>query len=217
VEWRLLKGVPAEDVRLLLSVARLRRFARGEVVFHREDPADSLHLIVAGRFSVRVMTPLAETVTIAIRGPGENFGEMALVGEGARRAATVAALEPAETYAVYHEDFHRLRRTHPGIDQILIAFLAGEVRMLNERLLEALYLPVERRVLRRLASLTNTYRHDGEEIEVRLTQEELAEFAGTARETVNRILRDEQERGTIELRRGRIVICDLEALRKRAR
>ncbi len=54
-------------MRELLKIARRRRFGRNEVVFHRDDPGDSLHLIVKGRFAVRVMTPLAETATIAVR------------------------------------------------------------------------------------------------------------------------------------------------------
>ena len=145
VEWKLLAGIPAEDVRQLLEIARRRRFPRGEVVFHRDDPGDSLHLINKGRFAVRVMTPLGETATIAVRGPGESFGEMALVGEGGRRSATVAALEDSETFSVYEHDFHALRRQHPEIDHLVVAFLADEVRMLNERLLEALYVPGQRR------------------------------------------------------------------------
>src|SRR5262252_8579239 len=115
MEWSLLDGLPAEDVRQLLQVARRRRFARNEVVFHRDDPGDSLHLIVKGRFAIRIMTPVGDTVTIAVRRPGESFGEMALVGSGARRSATVTALEPAETLAVYKDDFERLRRQHPSV------------------------------------------------------------------------------------------------------
>src|SRR5260221_4818487 len=109
VEWRLLSGVPEEEVRRLIQVARRRRFSRGEVVFHRDDPADSMHLVVKGRFAIRVMTPLGEPATIAVRGPGDSFGEMALVG-GGRRSATVEALEEAETVSVYEGDFNRLRR-----------------------------------------------------------------------------------------------------------
>lgn len=109
VEWRLLEGVPAEEIRLLLSSARRRRFDRNEVVFHRHDPADSMHLVTKGRFAVRTMTLLGDTVTIAVRGPGDSFGEMAVIQEGATRAATVAALEEAETFSVFHTDFERLR------------------------------------------------------------------------------------------------------------
>ena len=208
-------GVPEEEVRRLLSVARRRRFSRGEVVFHRDDPADSLHLVQKGRFAVKVMTPLGDTATLAVRGPGDSFGEMALVSEDARRAATVAALEEAETYAVYQAEFHRLRKEHPQVNQVLIAFLAGEVRRQNELLLEALYVPVERRLRRRLVELVSSYESGGGEIP--LTQEQLAELAGTSRATVNKVLREEQERGTVELRRGRTIVLDSDALARRSR
>src|SRR5690349_12400054 len=69
VDWPRLAGIPAEQVRELRQVARRRRFARNEVVFHRDDPADSLHLINNGRFAIRVMTPLGDVATMAIRGP----------------------------------------------------------------------------------------------------------------------------------------------------
>ena len=215
MRWRLISGVPEEDVRRLLSVARRRTFGRGEVVFHREDPADSLHLVQNGRFTIRIMTPLGETATIAVRGPGDSFGEMALVSDDARRAATVTALEQAETFAVYQADFHRLRREHPEVNQVLIAFLAAELRRQNELLLEALYVPVERRVLRRLAELAASYENRGGEIP--LTQEQLAELAGTSRATVNKVLREEQGRGTVELRRGRTLVLRPEELARRAR
>lgn len=217
MEWRLLADVPAADVRELLQVARRRTFSRGEVVFHRDDPGDSLHLIVKGRFAIRVMTPLGDTATIAVRGPGESFGELALVSEEARRAATVAALQEAETRAIYRTDFERLRRQHASINQVLITFLASEVRMLNERLLEALYLPAEHRVLRRLVELVELYPPSDQEAVVPLTQDELAELAGTSRATVNQVLRAEEKRGTLELRRGRTIVREPDALSKRAR
>jgi CRP-like cAMP-binding protein len=217
VRWRLLSDVPNEDVRLLISVARRRRFERGEVVFHRDDPGDSLHLIVSGRFAIRVMTPLGDMVWIAVRGPGENFGEMALVEDEARRSATVSALEDAETFAVRKPEFDQLRERHPSVNRVVTAFLAGEVRMLDERLLEALYLPTERRLLRRLRELSEIYRTSDGLAVIPLTQEELAEFAGAARATVNRVLREEQARGTIELQRGKTRVLDPEALARRAR
>lgn len=215
MRWNLVAGVPEEDVRRLVSVARRRRFSRGEVVFHRDDPADSLHLVQKGRFAVRIMTPLGETAAVAVRGPGDCFGEMALIDEGANRSATVAALEDAETFAVYQAEFHRLRREYPAVDQVLTGFLAAEVRRLNELLLEALYVPVERRVLRRLAELTDAYAKGGGEIP--LTQEQLAELAGTSRATVNKVLRDEQRRGTVELRRGKTIVLRLAEIARRAR
>lgn len=215
VEWRLLDGVPPEQVRELLQVARRRRFSRNEVVFHRDDPGDSIHLVQSGRFAVRVATTLGDMATIAIRGPGESFGEMALVAEEPRRAATVAALEDAETMSVYRTEFDQLRTRHPGVDRILMRFLTNEVRVLNDRLLEALYVPVEKRVRRRLIELAGLY--GGESAAIRLTQETIAELAGATRPTVNQVLRDEEKRGTIRLGRGRIDIVDLDQLLRRAR
>src|SRR5262249_52995662 len=130
---------------------------------------------------------------------------------------TVAALEPGETRAIYRTDFDRLRRQHASINQVVIAFLAGEVRMLNERLLEALYVPVERRVLRRLAELVELYPAVEEGSLIPLTQEEIAELAGTSRATVNQVLRAEEKRGTVQLRRGRVLVLQADALSKRAR
>src|SRR5256885_13570239 len=68
---------------------------------------------------------------LALLGPGENFGEMALVGAEHHRSANVEALEASETFAVYHSDFEELRRQHPSVDRVLIAFLVGEVRSLR--------------------------------------------------------------------------------------
>jgi CRP/FNR family cyclic AMP-dependent transcriptional regulator len=218
VEWRLLQGVPEEEVRRLLEVARRRAFRRGEVGFHRDDPADSLHLIVKGRFAIRVMTPLGEQATVAIRGPGESFGEMALGGQGGRRSATVEALEEAETFCVYEAEFQRLRREHSEINELLEGFLANEVRMLNERLLEALYVPVERRVLRRLVELARLYGGEvGGPVEIPLTHEELAGLAGSTRATVTSVLGEAQKRRLIELQRGKMRVLDQGGLARRAR
>jgi CRP-like cAMP-binding protein len=215
MQWRLLDGVPEEHVRELLKVARRRRFSRNEVVFHRDDPGDSVHLVQRGRFAVRVMTPLGDLTTVAVRGPGESFGEMALVAEAPRRSATVAALEEAETISVYRDDFDVMRTRYASVDRVLLRFLTNEVRMLNERLLEALYVPVEKRVRRRLVELSELY--GGEPPVIPLTQETLAELAGTTRPTVNQVLRDEERRGTIELLRGKVRVLDAGELARRGR
>jgi CRP-like cAMP-binding protein len=127
----------------------------------------------------------------------------------------VEALEEAETFAVFVADFQRLRREHPSVNQVLIGFLAEELDRQNELLLEALYVPVERRVLRRLAELSALYA--GRDSVIPLTQEQLAEMAGTSRATVNRVLREEEARGTVELRRGRTAVLDADAISRRAR
>ena len=217
MEWRLLTDVPPDDIRELLSIARRRTFSKGEVVVHAGDPADSLHLIVEGRFAVRVMTRLGETALLAVHGPGDAFGELALVSPGAQRSATVSALEAGETRSVYRDDFARLQARHPSVNSVLVALLAEQVRRANDRIVEAHYVDADARVLRRLLELEALYGDGSGRATIPLTQEELAEMAGTSRATVNRVLRDEQRRGTLELRRGRTIVLDLTGLERRAR
>jgi CRP/FNR family transcriptional regulator, cyclic AMP receptor protein len=214
MDWPLLSRVPEEEIQLVLSIARRRKFDRGEVVFHQEDPADTLHLIAKGRFVVRVTTALGDTAIFSVLGPGEMFGELALLGgEEARRSATVAALEPAETRSVHRIDFERLRSRHPETANVLMAILSGQVQRLSKHLVEALYVPADKRVLRRLTDMAEIF---GDGV-VPLTQEDLAGLAGTSRATVNRVLREEEERGTVKLGRGRTTVLDSEALARRGR
>ena len=217
MRFRLLAGIPEAEAQRLLAVARRRRFARGEVVFHRDDPADCLHLIAKGRFAVRVITPSGDTATVAVRGVGDNFGETALLAATPRRSATVSALEPAETFALDAEELEQMRAAFPGVDKILFAFLAAELRRQNDLLLEALYLPVDRRLRRRLLELARIYGGEQDEVEIPLTQAELASMAGTSRATANQILRAEQKAGTLQLGRGHLLVRDRAALARRAR
>jgi CRP/FNR family transcriptional regulator, cyclic AMP receptor protein len=155
---------------------------------------------------------------VAVNGPGDIFGEIALLGDDSRRSATVEALEEAETLCVHELDFARVRREHPEVNEVMIRYLANEVRVMNERLLEALYVPAERRVLRRVGELARTYSGKGDgPAEIPLTQEILAGMAGTSRATVNAVLRDAQSRGLVELARGRVRVLDPAGLAKRAR
>jgi CRP-like cAMP-binding protein len=218
MQYKLMASIPEAEVAAVLATARRRVFARDEVVFHRDDPADTLHLIHKGRFAVRVTTPLGDSAMLAVLGPGDSFGELALVTDQ-QRSATVAALEPGETRAIHKLDFARLRRERPAIADVMIGVLGAQVDRLTEHLVEALYVPADRRLLRRLAELAEVYGVDGDggQATVPLTQESLAEIAGTSRATVNKVLRQEERRGTVALARGRTIVRDREALARRGR
>jgi CRP-like cAMP-binding protein len=217
MEWPLLVDLPPEDVRELLSIARRRTFERGEVVFHRDDPAESLHLIVRGRFAARVASQAGDSVLLDVLGPGQAFGELALLLPGERRSATVSALEDGETRSVFRDDFASLQRSHPGVKDVLLRLLAEQVRRTSDRIVEAHHVDADTRVRRRLCELAETYGgSDGESV-VPLTQDDLASMAGTSRATVNRVLRDEEKRGTVTLRRGKVTLLDSEGVARRCR
>jgi len=213
MQWPLLADVPADHLHQVLSIARRRTFGRNEVVFHRGDPGDTLHLVVSGRFASRIATPAGDTVLIAVYGVGDSFGELALVGGGALRSATVGALEPSETWTILRDDFTRLLERYPGVNSVLVAILADQVRRSNERVIEAYHVDADRRVRRRLLELARLY-PDGT---IPLTQEDVAGMAGTSRATVNRVLSADAKRGIVELGRGRTVVLKPEELERRAR
>lgn len=217
MDFALLADVEERDRADLLERARRRRFTAGEVVFHAGDPADTLHLVRSGRFAVRITTEFGSTATLNVVGPGGAFGELALLTPDAPRSATVAALEEAETLSIHQLDFDRLRRRRPQTDALLVGVLAERVRELSEQLVEALHIPAEIRVRRRLLDVVGAWGEPEAGAVVPLTQEELASLAGTSRATVNRVLRDEQRRGTVELSRGRTTLVDPAALAQRAR
>ena len=217
MEWPLLADLPPEDVRELLSIARRRTFTKGEVVFHRDDPAESLHLVVRGRFAARVASQGGDNVLLDVLGPGQSFGELALLLPGERRSATVSALEEGETRSVFRDDFARLQRSHPGVKDVLLRLLAEQVRRTSDRIVEAHHVDADTRVRRRLCELAAIYGvGDGESV-VPLTQDDLASMAGTSRATVNRVLREEEKRGAVALQRGRVRVLDAQSIRHRCR
>ena len=215
MEWKLFAGVPPEDVRRVLGIARRRTFKRSEVVVHERDPADSLHLVVSGRFAVQRTTRLGEDALIAVHGPGDAFGELALV-ESSARSATVYALEPAETLCVHRIEFDELRAKHPSVDRMLVTLLAHQVRRMDGLLTEAYYDNAGKRLIRRLLELATVYDNGGGEVVIPLTQEQLASLAGASRATVSAVLSAERKRGTIALRRGATVLRDRDGLARSA-
>jgi CRP-like cAMP-binding protein len=205
--WELLNSLTEADREAVLATGHRRRFGRNEVLFHEGDPGDSLHLIAEGHLAVRVTTPMGDVATLRILGPGDYVGELAVISP-APRNATVVALDGVETLSLHRVAIDDLRERHPKVDQMVLASAIGEVRRLSTQLLEAMYVPVTARVLRRLLDLAAMY---GETIP--LTQEDLAGLAGTSRKTVNEVLGEAQDRGVIRLARGRIEILDLAELR----
>ena len=216
MQWRIFAGLPEEDVRAMLALARRSTYRRGEVVLHRHDPADAMHLITKGRFDVRIATALGDEVALAIWGPGDIFGELAVLTDR-DRTATVTALEPGETLVVRGSELRRLAHRHPSLDEVLVRVLAERVAFLSERLVEAYTVDAETRVARRALELARVDGGGAAPVVIPLIQDELAALAGTSRATVNRVLRDAERRGLVELGRGRTILLDPEGMGRLAR
>jgi CRP/FNR family transcriptional regulator, cyclic AMP receptor protein len=217
VHWPLLDVLPGADRTELLTRAHRRRFARNEVLFHEGDPGDSLHLVARGHIALRIHTPLGDIATVRVVRPGEFFGELAVVSPGPRNA-TATALEAVETLVIDRDLLATQRKEHPQIEGLILEALVTEIRRLAGQVVEAMYLPVDKRVWRRLEEMTIVFGTDGShETIIPITQDVLAQLSGCTRSTANRALRAGEEAGVIEMTRGRIQILDLTALQRRAR
>jgi CRP/FNR family transcriptional regulator, cyclic AMP receptor protein len=159
---------------------------------------------------------MGDTAILTVLGPGATFDELALLSGDEPRAATVAALDRVDTLVLSRADFDGLRREHPGVDRFL-DLLAGYLREVDERLVEALYVPVRKRVLRRLVALSHLYGDTSAGTVIPLTQETRASLAGSTRSTINQTLRGAADSGLISLDRGRVRIEDPAGLARRAR
>ena len=134
-----------------------------------------------------------------------------------QRTATVLALEPAETLALPASVFHQLCEREPKVEQMLVTLLAQRVEELSSRLLEALYVGLDRRLYRRLHDLVRVYADDPHgPVTIPLTQEHLAELVGGTRPTVNQVLQRLADQGVVELGRGRTIVQDRTALARKA-
>jgi CRP-like cAMP-binding protein len=216
MELGLLGALPEVERRAVRALMARRSYRRDEPLFHEGDPGDQLFTIERGRVAVRVTTRSGDVATLNVLGPGDTFGEQALLDPSALRTAGVVALEPVEVRTLHRAQFDELRRRHPGVDRLLVDVLAAQVRRLSAGLLDALYLPVDKRVVRRLAELAPLYDTGDRPVVIRLRQDDIASMAGTTRPTTNRVLQRLVDEGVIALGRGRIDIHDLDTLVRRA-
>lgn len=204
------------DRQELLAASRRRKFARNDTIFHEGDPGESLHVVAKGYVAIRTTTELGDVVTLTVLGPGEPFGELAMLTSHAARSASAVALSPVETLSWQRAKVDELRTASHEFDRFLLEILAGQVRTLTGQLVEALHFPVEIRVLRRLSGLAELYDPDAETALIPVTQEDLASMAGTTRPSANRVLKEAEGEGILVLRRGRIEVVDRSGLARRA-
>ena len=209
---RVLESIGEGERQDLVRSAVRRRFARNEVVFHEGDPGDALHIVTAGVFIARSSSTLGEVIAVNVFGPGEVFGELALLTADNHRNATIVAVQGGATLMLARSHFEDLRRRNPRVDRFLVSVLAERNKRLNDQLLELQFTAVEQRVYRRLLTFCRMATAADADEWVRLSQNEVAMLAGTTRSTANRMLRRAAERGVIELARGRLRVVDEGAL-----
>jgi CRP-like cAMP-binding protein len=194
-----------------------RTFKRGQPLFHQGDPGDSLYVIVEGSVVVVVSSENGDRMVLTRLHAPDVLGEIALLDGGPRSAAAEAA-EDTTALMLSRAAFLDLTREHPSLTDQLLRSLGALVRRLSEQAADFVFLDLGGRiakVLLRLADDAGTSLGETA-IEVAVTQGRLAEMAGGTRQSVNQILQSFQQRGYLEVHGRRVLLCDPEALRRRA-
>jgi CRP/FNR family transcriptional regulator len=207
-------ALAGEDLEQVAHVTVPRRFGAGEVVFREGDRSDTCYVVRSGRArAVREHTD-GRVITLATFATGDIFGELAMF-EDERRSATVEAVDDIEVIAILGGDMRRLLRAHPELSVKLLAALGRRLREANERLARQSFQTVQSRVASALAELVAAARAEGADdpdVLITTTQADLAQLAGSSRESASRFLAVLERAGVITQGRGRLIVHDASRL-----
>jgi CRP/FNR family cyclic AMP-dependent transcriptional regulator len=209
VEHPLFACLGPNDRLTLAARMRPRHFARDEVIFHRDDEAGQVYLIVAGTVKVSIPDEAGREVVIALERGGDVFGELALFDD-AHRSATVTAVTETSALALGRPEFMAVLERNPVAMRKMLGLLVKIVRRSTGHVEDLVFLHLPGRVAKCLLGIADASGSDT----VELTQEDLASFVGAARVSVNRVLADFEHRGAITIGRRHIGIADRDSLKR---
>ena len=205
-----------EDLRRVADVALPRTFAGQTVIFREGDESDTCYIVRAGHARAVRENPDGRTITLAHFGPGDIFGELAMFDDE-RRSATVESLDALDVLAILGADMRRLLREHPEIAVKLVIALGRRLREANERIARQSFQTVQSRVAGVLAQLVLQAQAEGagdRDVLVVVTQSDVAQLAGSSRESASRFLAVLERAGVVTQGRGRVTVHDPEALKR---
>jgi len=206
----------ADDLARVAEVAVRRAFEPQQVIFREGDDSDTCYIVRSGHARATRQHADGRTITLANFGPGDIFGELAMFDDE-RRSATVQAIDDLVTVAIPGSAMRGLLGRHPEIAVKLVIALGRRLRAANERLSRQSFQTVQSRVAAVLDQLVEQARAEGEagrrDVLVTATQAELAQLAGSSRESASRFLAVLERAGVISQGRGRLTVHDPAALR----
>ena len=194
-----------------------RRHRQGATLFRVDDPAGDVHVLMTGRVKVVTETLIGRPVLLALRGPGDLVGELAAF-DGGRRSATAVALEETVSVVLTAERFREILLDNPATSLGLLGLASQRLRDADGKRIEFTALDSAGRVARRLVEMAERWGEpcpEGLLIDLGLTQDEIASWTGASREALTRALGAFRKRGWLSTERRRILLLDVESLRRR--
>ena len=184
-----------EEIDDLTVLAQIKKLDKDTSIFHAGDPADAVFVVASGRVKVVITSSDGKEFILTVLGPGQVFGEMALL-ESAPRSASVVTLSAVEVLVINRSDFQRLLDSNPRISQRLMAILSRRLRRANSKMESLAYMDVAGRLARYLLDLARDHGQrlgNGWVVVRRPTHSDIAHSIGTSRETVSRLINEFEE------------------------
>lgn len=203
--------IGAEELQRIAALSETRQMAAGEVLFKKGDDGDALFGVRRGQIRIETAASDGSRLTLNYLGPGDLFGEVAVL-DGHRRNADATAGEPSEVFVLRREDLLGHLEREPKLAVKLIGLLSQRIRWMSERMEESVLQPLSVRLARRLCALAADAG-----AEVHISQEQLGVFVGAARESVNRQLQTWRKDDILDVHRGRILLKNMGRLTAMAR
>jgi CRP-like cAMP-binding protein len=200
------------ELRHLSESSSTKELRRGDVLFHEDDRADTVYLVIEGRIAIAKRSIDGRESVVALMEPGDLFGEMQLF-EKRGRTAEARALEPSRVLAIGYGPIREVYEQRPELLWGVVALLAGRLRSMDVALADTMFLDVTGRTAKRLVEMAA----GADEFTLPVTQEELAAMVGASRERVNKAIASFVRLGWIEQSDRRYRITDHEQLERRAR
>lgn len=194
-------------------------FPRRYTVFAEGEPGVNLYIVLAGKVKIRRKTTDGRETLIAVLGPTDMFGELALFDPGPR-TSTVTTLTEVQAARMDRRALRTWIAAYPDVAQQLLRVLARRLRRTNDTLCDMIFTDVPGRVAKQLLDLASRFgTNTGQTlyVDLNLTQEELAQLVGSSRETVNKALSDFTQRGWIRQQGSRLSILAPQQLAHRGR
>jgi len=204
------------ELEQVAEVAVPRSFHAGEVVFREGDESNTSYIVRDGHARAVRQHSDGRTLTLANFGPGEVFGELAMF-DSDRRSATIEAIDDLDLLAILGADMQRLMREHPDIAVKLVVTLGRRLRELNDRLTRQSFQTVQSRVATVLSELVRAAQSEGageSDVLITATQAEVAQLAGSSRESASRFLATLERAGIISQGRGKLTVHQPGALKR---
>lgn len=197
----------------LARAARLRTFTRGQSIFQQADPADTVYVVASGLVVIYLATADGRELVINEIGPGDIFGEMALL-QGQQRSASAVARQASEVVFIDGRSFLATLETEPRLMRQLLETLAHRLRESGERESALAFLTAPARLARLLLERAQAVEPTEVSGLVTTSQDDLAQRVGVTRQTVAKILGGWRRNGWIITGRGKIMLVNRAALRR---